>query len=113
MADEVTIDVPSELAATAAINPRRYRELAKEVAADPLSFWREQGRRLDWYAPFTHLKDVSFDAKDLHIRWYYDGTLNASFNCLDRHLEKRGNQTAIIWEGDDPSQSRHVTYREL
>ncbi len=113
MAEEVVIDVPAGLANSAAINPRRYRELAAETAQDPLSFWREQGRRLDWYAPFTKLKDVSFDAKDLHIRWYYDGTLNASVNCLDRHLAKRANQTAIIWEGDDPMQSKNITYQEL
>jgi len=113
MADEVVIDVPPAFAATAAINPRTYKEMSAEATKDPLTFWREQGQRLDWYVPYTKVKDVSYDAEDLHIRWYYDGTLNASVNCLDRHLEKRGNQTAIIWEGDDPKQSRNVTYKEL
>jgi len=113
MTDEVVIDIPPAFAASAAINPLRYRELVKESTDDPLTFWREQGRRLDWFVPYTRVKDVSFDAKDLHIRWYFDGTLNASVNCLDRHLAKRGNQTAIIWEGDDPKQSKNVTYNEL
>src|SRR3546814_16625344 len=80
---------------------------------DPEGFWGEQGKRIDWFTPYTMVKDVSFDAKDLHIRWFYDGTLNASYNCLDRHLETRGDQVAIIWEGDDPAKDRKITYREL
>src|SRR5690606_24495088 len=67
----------------------------------------------DWFTPYTKVKDVSFDEKDLHIRWFYDGTLNAAYNCLDRHLETRGDQVAIIWEGDDPAKDRKITYREL
>ena len=113
MTEEVVIDVPQALASTAAINPGKYREMARDVANDPMSFWREAGKRLEWFAPYTKLKDVSYDANDLHIRWYYDGTLNACVNCLDRHLATRGNQTAIIWEGDDPRQSKNVTYSEL
>ncbi|TAL02810.1 MAG: acetate--CoA ligase [Rhodospirillaceae bacterium] len=113
MTDEVVIDVPPAFAATSAINPRKYREMAAEATNDPLTFWREQGKRLDWFVPYSRVKDVSFAADDLHIRWYFDGTLNASVNCLDRHLAKRGNQTAIIWEGDDPKQSKNVTYTEL
>src|SRR3546814_7475401 len=80
---------------------------------DPEGFWGEQGKRIDWFTPYTKVKDVSFDAKDLHIRWFYDGTLNASYNCLDRHLATRGDQVAIIWEGDDPAKDRKITYREL
>jgi acetyl-CoA synthetase len=72
-----------------------------------------QGRRIDWIQPYTKVKDVSFARDDVYIRWFYDGTLNASANCLDRHLEERGDQTAIIWEGDDPAEDRHITYREL
>src|SRR3546814_7325748 len=81
--------------------------------ADPEGFWGEHGKRLDWIRPYTKVKDVSFAEPDLHIRWYEDGTLNASANCLDRHLATRGDQTAILWEGDDPNESRAITYREL
>ena len=80
---------------------------------DPEGFWGEQGKRIDWIKPYNKVKDVSFKRPDVHIRWYYDGTLNASANCLDRHLARRGDQTAIIWEGDDPADDRHITYREL
>ena len=79
----------------------------------PEAFWAAEARKLEWMQPFTNVKDVSFDAKNLHIRWFYDGTLNVSVNCIDRHLKTRGNQTAIIWEGDDPKTSRHITYAEL
>ncbi len=113
MTDDTVIDVPENFARNSLINAQRYKELVEESTRDPLSFWREQGKRLDWITPYTRLKDVSFDKKDLHIRWYYDGTLNASFNCLDRHLKTRATQTAIIWEGDDPKQAKHVTYAEL
>jgi acetyl-CoA synthetase len=78
---------------------------------DPEGFWAEHGKRIDWIKPYTKIKDVSYTG-DVHIKWFYDGTLNASVNCLDRHLAKRGNQTAIIWEGDDPKDSKHITYKE-
>ncbi len=113
MSEEIIIDVPPGFAKNATIDERRYKELRVESSKDPLSFWREAGRRLDWITPYSKLKDVSFDEKDLHIRWYYDGTLNASYNCLDRHLAQRGNQVAIIWEGDDPKDSKNITYSEL
>ncbi len=113
MSEEIVIDVPPAFAKNAIIDERRYKELRAESSADPLSFWREAGRRLHWITPYSKLKDVSFDEKDLHIRWYYDGALNASFNCLDRHLATRGNQIAIIWEGDDPKDSKNITYNEL
>ena len=113
MADETVIDVPENFARNTLINAHRYKELCEEALRDPLTFWRMNGQRLDWITPYTRVRDVSFDQKDLHIRWYLDGTLNASFNCLDRHLKTRANQTAIIWEGDDPKQSKHVTYAEL
>jgi acetyl-CoA synthetase len=76
-------------------------------------FWAEQGKRIDWIKPYTQIKDVSFDEKDLHIRWYYDGTLNASYNCLDRHLKSHGDTTALIWEGDDSQHQRKLTYKQL
>ena len=85
----------------------------EQSVADPEGFWGEHGKRIDWIKPYTQVKDVSYDQSDLHIRWYHDGTLNASANCLDRHLETRGDQVAIIWEGDDPNDDRKITYREL
>ncbi len=90
-----------------------YQTLYQQSIQDPESFWAEQGKRIDWMRPYTQIKDVSYDPADLHIKWYADGVLNASVNCLDRHLETRAEQTAIIYEGDDPDVSRHITYREL
>ena len=76
-------------------------------------FWSEEGKKIEWIKPFSKVKDVSYDLNDLHIRWFYDGSLNVSSNCLDRHIETRGNQIAIIWEGDDPNETKKITYREL
>ena len=105
---------PSEaLAKDALIDNAGYQAMYAASQADPEAFWAEQGKRIDWIKPYTEISDVSYDAADLHIRWYADGTLNASANCLDRHLATRGDQTAIIWEGDEPTDQRHITYREL
>jgi len=82
------------------------------VESDPDGFWTEVAGRLDWIRPFTVVKDVSFRAEDFRIRWFADGVLNVSVNCLDRHLAKRGDDVAIIWEGDDPADSKKITYRE-
>jgi acetyl-CoA synthetase len=84
----------------------------RRAASDAEGFWREVGGRLDWMRPFTKIKDVSFRREDFRIRWFEDGILNVAFNCLDRHLETRGDQVAILWEGDDPSESKAFTYRE-
>jgi len=89
-----------------------YEAAWKRVEADPDGFWSDVAKRLDWIKPFTQVKDVSFDAKDFHIRWFADGVLNVSANCLDRHLPTRANDVAIIWEGDDPANSRKITYAE-
>ena len=97
----------------ALITDNDYQTMYAESLADNDAFWARHGRRIDWIKPYTEISDVSYDAADLHIRWFSDGTLNAAANCLDRHLEERGDQTAIIWEGDDPADSRHVTYAEL
>jgi acetyl-CoA synthetase len=90
-----------------------YEAAWKRVEADPDGFWRDIGLRLTWKTPFTTVKDVSFNAKDFHIRWFEGGTLNACANCLDRHLPERENDVAIIWEGDDPAHSRRITYGEV
>ena len=80
---------------------------------DPEAFWGEHGKRIDWFKPFTKVKDVSFDPHNVSIKWFEDGVTNVAYNCIDRHLPKRANQTAIIWEGDDPTKSKHITYAEL
>ncbi|MEO8460843.1 MAG: acetate--CoA ligase, partial [Dokdonella sp.] len=105
--------VPDAFAAESRISKADYRKLYAESVADPETFWGRIGKRLDWITPYSEVKDVSFAADDLHIRWYADGTLNVAANCLDRHLAERGNKTAIIWEGDDPDESRRISYREL
>ena len=113
MSKEKIYPVPEELAARAWVNKTEYRALYQSSIDDPVAFWGEQAKRLDWIKPFTEVKDVSYDAEDLRIRWFGDGELNVSANCLDRHLETRGDQTAIIWEGDDPGEDARISYREL
>ncbi|MCC4240191.1 MULTISPECIES: acetate--CoA ligase [Thalassospira] len=105
--------VPGDIAKNALIDKAKYDAMYKQSVEDPDGFWGEHGKRIDWIKPYTKVKNVSYDAKDLYIKWYEDGTLNVSANCLDRHLEKRGDQTAIIFEGDDPNVSEHITYRDL
>lgn len=104
--------VPAEFAKQALIDEKTYQEWYERSVNDPEGFWGEHGKRLDWIKPYTKVKDVSYSG-DVSIKWFADGTLNVAANCLDRHLAKRGDQTAIIWEGDDPNESKHVTYREL
>jgi acetyl-CoA synthetase len=105
--------VDPKFAAKALLRADDYQRLYAESIRDPAKFWGEVAQRLDWIKAPTKVKDVSFDPKDLHIRWYQDGELNVSANCLDRHLEKRGDKVAILFEGDDPAVSRRITYREL
>jgi acetyl-CoA synthetase len=105
--------VPAEFAARARVDAARYAADYARSVSDPQGFWGEVGRRLDWIRPYTRVKDVSFRLEDFHIRWYQDGTLNVSHNCLDRHLAQRGDRVAIIWEGDQPGESRKITYRAL
>jgi acetyl-CoA synthetase len=106
-------DVPSEWARRAYVNEARYNEMYEASIRDPEAFWREQGKRIHWFKPYTKVKNTSFGPGAVSIRWYEDGTTNAAYNCIDRHLATRGDQVAIIWEGDDPSESRRITYREL
>ncbi|MFT3810406.1 MAG: acetate--CoA ligase [Micropepsaceae bacterium] len=112
MSDEL-FPVDPAWAARAYIDEAGYRAGYAESVADPAAFWAREGHRLDWTRPYTSVKDVSYAADDLHISWYADGQLNVAANCIDRHLPARANQTAIIWEGDDPSESKHITYAEL
>lgn len=113
MADNELFPVAADWAKRAWADAGKYKAMYEQSVKDPAGFWGEQGKRVDWIKPFTQVKDVSFDKKDLHIRWFGDGVLNVSANCIDRHLAKRASQTAIIWEGDDPNKSENITYQQL
>ena len=110
---ESMIPVPEEWKNRAFMTKAQYEAAYAESVRDPDGFWGQEARRLDWLKPFTKVKNVSWDPDNLSIKWFEDGALNVSANCIDRHLEKRGDQTAIIWEGDDPNDSKHITYRQL
>ncbi len=104
--------VPEAFAKNALITREKQVEMSKAADENPDAFWAETAKRIDWIKPFSKVKDVSFNAENLHIKWFEDGTLNASANCLDRHLPEKADQTAIIWEGDDPSDDKHITYAQ-
>ncbi|MEQ8964722.1 MAG: acetate--CoA ligase [Azospirillaceae bacterium] len=104
--------VPDEVARQAWVDETGYRRMYDQSISDPEGFWGEHGKRLTWMKPYTKVKDVSFKG-DVHIRWFEDGTLNASYNCIDRHLATKADETAIIWEGDSPSDHKHISYAEL
>jgi acetyl-CoA synthetase len=105
--------VPAEWAARAHIDERKYNEMYKRSIENPTEFWGEAGKRLDWIKPYTKVKNTSFEPGKVSIKWYEDGILNVSANCIDRHLKKRADQVAIIWEGDNPTQDEKITYRQL
>ena len=105
--------VPAEWRARAYVNAERYEENYARSLSDPEGFWAGQAQRLDWIKPFTAAKETSFEEADFGTKWFADGALNLAANCLDRHLAERGDQTAILWAGDDPSESRTISYREL
>ena len=113
MSNEQVFPVPEHIANTALCDNEKYLEMYQRSIDDPEGFWAEHGKRIDWIKPYTKIKDTNFTIPDVNIKWFYDGTLNASFNCLDRHLEKRGDRAAILWEGDEPGTDRTVTYKEL
>ncbi|MDR3518915.1 MAG: acetate--CoA ligase [Azospirillaceae bacterium] len=104
--------VPEAIAKSAYVDADRYQQLYHQSVTDPEGFWGEHGKRIDWIKPFTQVRDVSFTG-NVHIRWFYDGTLNVSYNCIDRHLKDKADQVAILWEGDSPSESKAITYRDL
>src|SRR5271157_464197 len=108
-----TYPVPDNWNSSALINSEKYRAMYDQSVRDPDGFWREQASRLDWIKPFTKVKNTSYDPHNLSIKWYEDGTLNVCANCVDRHLEKRGDQVAIVWEGDEPNMDLKITYRQL
>ncbi|MCZ8185025.1 MAG: acetate--CoA ligase [Beijerinckiaceae bacterium] len=110
---EKIYDVPSSWQSRAFFNDAAYRAKYEASARDPEGFWREEGKRLDWMKPYTKVKNVSYAPGNVSIKWFEDGELNVSVNCIDRHLAKRADQVAIIWEGDDPADSKLITYAEL
>ena len=112
MSDEI-FPVPAEWKKRAIVDAEKYRNMYEASVNDPENFWRREGLRIDWMKPYTKIKNTSFAKDNVSIKWFEDGTLNASVNCVDRHLEKRGQQTAIIWEGDDPKDHKSITYRQL
>jgi len=95
------------------VNQEDYEKMYEESINSPTKFWEKHGKRIDWIKPYTKVSNVSYQKDDLHIKWFEDGTLNASYNCLGRHLKAKGESTAIIWEGDNPNDSKHITYNEL
>ena len=105
--------VSAEWKAAAHIDQAKYNAMYKSAMNTPDAFWGEQGKRIDWFKPYTQVKNTSFDPHNVSIKWFEDGLTNVAYNCIDRHLAQRGDQTAIIWEGDDPSESKNITYKEL
>jgi len=105
--------VPDVWKKRAFITAEGYEQAYAQSISDPDSFWRHEAKRIDWIEPFSKVKNTSFSEADFGIKWFEDGALNVSANCLDRHLPERANDIAIIWEGDDPSQQRRITYGEL
>ena len=110
---EKIYEVPAEWKKRAYLDDAKYREMYARSIKDPNGFWAEHAKRLDWIKAPTKIKNSSFAANNVSIKWFEDGVLNLAYNCIDRHLAKRGNQTAILWEGDDPKEDKKITYREL
>ncbi len=113
MSEEHVFPVRPEIAKSAWCDNDRYLSMYKQSIEHPIAFWGEHGKRIDWFQPYSEVKDVSLKAPDVHIRWFADGTTNVSYNCLDRHLASRGDQIALLWEGDSPDDTKAMTYKEL
>jgi len=110
---ETIYDVPAQWQNRAFADEARYNALYTRSIKDPNGFWAEEAKRIDWIKPFAKVKNISFDPHNVSIKWFEDGTLNAAYNCIDRHLAKRGDQVAILWEGDDPKHDKKITYKQL
>ncbi len=113
MSDDLVFEVPENVKATALVDEAKYLEMYDESLRDPDAFWGKHGKRIDWINPYKKVKNTLYGKEDVSIKWYEDGTLNACVNCIDRHLEARGDDIAIIWEGDEPDQDAKITYRQL
>jgi acetyl-CoA synthetase len=112
-ATEKVYPVTAQWSKRAHVDQAGYEAMYAASVKDPAAFWGEHGKRIDWFKPYSHVKNVSYAPGNVSIKWYEDGTTNVSYNCIDRHLATRAEQVAIIWEGDDPSVSKTITYREL
>ena len=112
MSDKI-YDVPADWRKRAYVDDAKYEEMYARSVKDPNGFWGEQAKRIDWIRPFSKVKNTSYDPSNVSIKWFEDGTLNVCHNCVDRHLAKRGDQTAILWEGDDPKDDKKLTYKQL
>ena len=113
MSDNIKIPVFENFKDSAHLTKDKYEEVYKFALDNPEAFWEKEGKRINWINPYTRVKDVTWSNNDVNIKWFYDGTLNASYNCIDRHLLDKSDQIAIIWEGDDPNESKKITYKEL
>ena len=112
MSDKI-YDVPAEWRKRGFVDDAKYKEMYDRSIKDPNGFWAEHAKRVDWIKPFSKVKNTTYDPHNVSIKWFEDGTLNACYNCVDRHLAKRGDQTAILWEGDDPKDDKKLTYKQL
>ncbi len=113
MSEDLVFDVPENVKADALVDEAKYHEMYAESLRDPEAFWGEHGKRIDWTRPYTKVKNTLYSKENVSIKWYEDGTLNACVNCVDRHVDTRGDDIAIIWEGDEPDQAAKITYRQL
>ncbi len=113
MSNEKIFKITKEWEEDAYVNKSEYEEKYNESINDNENFWLKEGKRINWIKPYTKIKDIKYSKKEVEIKWFFDGTLNASLNCIDRHLESKSNKAAIIWEGDDPNISKTITYKEL
>ena len=111
--NELIFKVPKKWSSNAYVDKKKYEKKYKLSIKDNEGFWKKEGKRIDWIKPYTKIKDVKYSKTEVKIKWFYDGTLNASANCIDRHLENKKNKTAIIWVGDDPKDSKQISYKEL
>ena len=111
--DELIYKTKKEWTRQSLVNKKEYEKKYKQSIKDNDGFWRKEGKRINWIKSYTKIKDVKYSKTDVHIKWYYDGTLNASANCVDRHLKKNKNKTAIIWVGDDPKVQKKISYKQL
>jgi len=110
---ELIFKVPKKWSKKAYVDKIQYEKKYKLSIKDNEGFWKKEGKRIDWIKPYHKIKDVKYSKNDVKIKWFYDGTLNASYNCIDRHLSDKKNKTAIIWAGDDPKDSKNISYKEL
>ena len=111
--EELIFKVPKKWSRSAYVDKAQYEKKYKLSIKDNENFWKKEGKRIDWIKPYKKIKDIKYSKNDVKIKWYYDGTLNASANCIDRHLNDKKNKTAIIWVGNNPKDSKQISYKEL